>query len=66
MVTILRRGTKMKIECQNCGALLQYDYKDICEDTVGMKAKIWVRYIMCPQCGARVITEDFRGKYNEI
>ena len=61
MIQILRRGKKMEIECQHCGALLQYEYEDIQELKYASSAlNGWKRYIICPQCDKEVITEASR------
>lgn len=55
MIKIIRQGSKKKIECENCGALLQYEPEDIRE----RKGKVsWRRFIVCPQCEEEVITES--------
>ena len=59
MIEIIRPGTKKKIECDECGAILRYEQEDIQTGTVlvspvstGNK-----KYIVCPQCHYQIILE---------
>ena len=48
MIKVLKKGTKRKIECNNCGALLQYEKEDIQEQQIALNA--YYEYIICPEC----------------
>lgn len=52
MIKVLREGTKRKIECNNCGALLQYEKEDIQEQQITLNA--YYEYIICPECKYRI------------
>ena len=59
MIEIIRPGTKKKIECGECGAILRYEQEDIQIGSVlisplstGNK-----KYIVCPQCNYKIILE---------
>ena len=52
MITVLRKGTKKKVECANCGALLQYEKEDIQEQEIGLNG--YYEYIICPECKYRI------------
>jgi hypothetical protein len=56
MIKVLRKGTKRKIECENCGALLQYEEEDIQDNG-------YCEYIICPECKCRIA---LRGTDNEL
>jgi Zn finger protein HypA/HybF involved in hydrogenase expression len=60
MVEILKYGTKMQIDCQNCRAVLKYDLKDMYEGKTNISQKVKKRYIICPQCREKVIIEVCR------
>lgn len=54
MIKIIHYGTRKKIECEDCGTIFSYDYGDVSEE----KIKIgWKRYVICPVCNKKVITE---------
>ena len=62
MIEIIRPGTKKKIECGECGAILRYEQEDIQTGAVlisplstGSK-----KYIVCPQCNHQIILEAQR------
>lgn len=52
MIKILVSGTRNKITCNFCGAVLQYDKEDIkeTEHFVSPRESYFVKYIICPQC----------------
>lgn len=52
MIKVLRQGTKKKVECNNCGALLQYEKEDVKEQQVSFHE--FCDYIICPECQYRV------------
>ena len=63
MIEILRPGTKKKIECKKCGALLGYKEEDIkiSEYYVGsLIPQYSQKYIVCPQCNQKIILEAQR------
>ena len=58
MVRIIKIGTKKKIRCPSCGALLRYDKnKDVQHQTLhGCMDIIIDRYtIKCPQCEHKIV-----------
>ena len=48
MIKVLREGTKKKVECENCGALLQYEKEDIQKQQTSFSG--FYDYIVCPEC----------------
>lgn len=65
MIEILKEGTKKKIICKNCGAVLSYEMEDVCR----CKNSPWdtghgyiidcpeveaFGHITCPQCNYRI------------
>ena len=62
MIKILREGNKKQVECNDCGALLQYEGEDIhCEEIYTSPMKYYNRrYITCPQCKNKIILEATR------
>ena len=52
MIKVLREGTKKKVECENCGALLQYEKEDIQKQQTSFSG--FYDYIVCPECQLRV------------
>ena len=52
MIKVLREGTKKKVECEDCGALLQYEKEDIQEQKIGLSVRY--EYIICPECKYRI------------
>ena len=62
MIEIIRPGTKKKIECEECGAILRYEQEDVQTGAVlisplstGSK-----KYIVCPQCNYKIVLEATR------
>lgn len=65
MIEILKEGTKKKVTCRNCGAILSYEREDICRrrnspwgtghahiiDCPDVEA---FDYIICPQCEQKI------------
>ena len=47
MIEILKRGTKKKATCPNCGCLFSFDEEDVLRSCVDDIEKEWVN---CPQC----------------
>lgn len=62
MIEIIKAGTKNRIECNNCGALLSYTKEDIKEreEFVGQRDSYIQKYIVCPQCNDRIILNSQR------
>lgn len=53
MVKILKAGTKKRIECGSCGALLEYENSDVKSEYMGDSGyyqSYTKDYIICPQC----------------
>lgn len=61
MIEILKQGTKRNVTCNNCGAELRYDIKDVidtpynCAFTNQRQTKI-----VCPCCNQDIILESTR------
>ena len=62
MIEILKMGTKKRIECEACGALLRYEEEDVKEDDTCLNGiTIYInKYIICPQCDEKIILEATR------
>lgn len=58
MIKVLRKGTRKQIECENCGALLQYEETDIIKEE--LRFNEYVKYITCPQCFSNICVEATR------
>lgn len=56
MVEILVSGTKNRITCNHCGAILSYNIEDIREKEcyISQRNTYFVRYIKCPQCNNEI------------
>lgn len=57
MIEIIKQGTKNRVECNNCGALLSYQTDDVRENYYGRTFLGYEKYIICPQCSNRIILE---------
>lgn len=56
MIKILKDGTKRKVKCNGCGAVLRFDESDIKSELVGYSyCSGYVEFILCPQCGHKII-----------
>lgn len=56
MVEIIEAGTKNRIECNNCGALLSYSAGDVRREEIfytQMDSRSQY-YIICPQCKNKI------------
>lgn len=67
MIKIVKPGTKKKIECDECGAILSYDITDIekhkadeCWTLGGSIVKREYESITCPQCKHKIILSATR------
>ena len=62
MIKILKEGTRNRIECDYCGALLAYDKEDIQKDEThwGLHYYTITRCLHCPQCKNKIILEATR------
>ena len=60
MIQIIKPGTKNRVECSYCGALLSFSVNDIKTEEVNIEAtkSILHKYIVCPQCGSKVTLEE--------
>lgn len=64
MVTVLKVGTREKVTCPECGALLSYDsFLDVIKkiENVGVRPFTYPRqkeYIICPQCNHEVVVDS--------
>lgn len=58
MIEIIEAGTKKKVRCNNCGALLSYERSDVKTDRPRVRTpferdNVFTKeyeYITCPQC----------------
>lgn len=59
MIKILVPGTKNRIDCTFCGAVLSYDKDDIKENErfLGPRSSYFEKYIIYPQCKYRIVLE---------
>lgn len=62
MIKILKSGTKKKVECPECGALLSYDSNGDIQtgyekrlSSTNMPYKNPYDYIICPQCQYKIV-----------
>lgn len=68
MIKIVKPGTKKKIECDECGAILSYDVIDVetCKTDqshfIGgcIEVKREYEFITCPQCKHKIILSATR------
>lgn len=60
MIKILIRGTKNRIDCNFCGAVMSYDKEDIKEEEkfLSQRETYFENYIICPQCKNRIIFKN--------
>jgi ribosomal protein S27E len=60
MIAIIKQGTKNRVECNNCGALLSYSVDDVKEEEtyITHRDSYIQKYIMCPQCNNKIILES--------
>ena len=62
MIEVIKPGTKNRVECNNCGALLSYSVDDIKlqEKYLSQRDSYNEKYIMCQQCNERIVLERKR------
>lgn len=62
MIKVLKEGTRNRIECDYCGALLAYDKEDIQKEEVhwGPGGYDVTHFLSCPQCKNKIILEATR------
>ena len=62
MIKVIREGTRNRIECDYCGALLAYDKEDTQkrEQHLGPCGYGIIKYIICPQCQNEIVMEGTR------
>lgn len=61
MIEIIKAGTKKKITCHECGAVLSYEDEDIKTETNPQDR--WnpdKQYIVCPQCDSVIVLKAVR------
>lgn len=64
MVTVLKVGTKKKVTCPECGALLSYDvFLDVVKKIANVGTSPFTypmqkEYIICPQCDHEVVVDS--------
>lgn len=54
MIKIIKAGSRKKIECVDCGALLSYEEEDIKTATNPENGWTDKRFIECPQCKSKI------------
>lgn len=54
MIEIIKRGTKQKIKCKNCGCFFSYEQEDVQVDNDELRSK---HFISCPQCKEKLIID---------
>lgn len=61
MIKIITPGTRNRIECYYCGAILSYDKEDVKqrEAHFGLDSRI-IKSIECPQCKNIITLEGMR------
>lgn len=59
MVKIIQAGTKSRVECSFCGAILEYCKDDVHEEEtyISQRDSYFKKYIKCPQCDSKVYLE---------
>ena len=62
MIEIIKQGTKNRVECKNCGALLSYTVDDVREEEkyISQRDSYTQKYIMCQQCNNKIVLEAER------
>lgn len=61
MIEIIKAGTKKKITCHECGAVLSYEDEDV--KTERNPQDRWnpdKQYIVCPQCNSVIVLKAVR------
>lgn len=53
MVKIIKEGTKKRVECKECGAVLEYENSDKYTRQTGLNE--YQVYIICPCCNEDII-----------
>ena len=70
MIKVIKEGTRNRIECDYCVALLAYDEKDIrkreqhwgpcpCDYNI-INDYSFIKYIICPHCQNEIVMEGTR------
>lgn len=64
LIEIIKRGTKQKITCKECGCYFSYDEEDIESPTRGITSSYSIprKVIRCPQCETVIELESVRCK----
>lgn len=61
MIEVIKKGTRNRIECNYCGAVLAYDGEDIQKKEEYWECKCYItKYIICPQCKNEIVMEGTR------
>ena len=61
MIKIIKTGTRRKIECADCGALLSYEEGDIKIVNNPKNGLAYDRFIECPQCKNKIYVTNIRN-----
>ena len=59
MIEVIRKPKKLKMRCDNCMATLRFKIEDI-EDNPSTSNMRWIH---CPNCGAKLYVRDTRGGF---
>lgn len=57
MVEIIKRGTKTKHTCNECGCIFTYEIEDVKFEESAFHSGVDCKYIDCPQCSNRIYLE---------
>lgn len=62
MIEVIKPGTKNRVECSNCEALLSYSVDDVKseEQYYSQRESYTRKYIDCPQCKNKIVLENKR------
>lgn len=63
MIEIIKRGTKTKMTCKECGCLFSYEEEDIEVEPRNPYSSYTIpkKKIRCPQCETVIILEQSKG-----
>ena len=57
---VVKEGTKRRVECNECGAILEYIRSDVCSEQVHYQE--YAYYVVCPCCENKVKAERIFSK----
>lgn len=53
MIDIIKKGTKTKCTCRQCGCLFTYEEEDLKKDNNALNG-LYLTYVICPQCSNKI------------